>query len=122
MRGSNQVGVKQRRGNERSGQGTDRPTDGPAAGQLTAGGSRHSDARRSSILALHAEVARTIACAVGAALTPAETQRLPIGVSRGVNHHNSGRAPASFKRMLGGVHSYSKCNTTSDENGDLAIP
>src|ERR1051325_11451738 len=27
----------------------------------------------------------------------------------------------SFKRMLDGVHSYSKCNTASDENGDLAI-
>jgi len=29
---------------------------------------------------------------------------------------------ASFRRLLGNVHSYSKCNTTHDRNGDLAIP
>src|SRR5262245_44846219 len=28
----------------------------------------------------------------------------------------------SFTRVLGSVHSYSKCNTTPDRNGDLAIP
>jgi len=30
--------------------------------------------------------------------------------------------PVSFKRLLGRAHSYSKCNTVSNEEGDLAIP
>ena len=30
--------------------------------------------------------------------------------------------PDSFKRMLDGADSYSKCNTDSNEKGDLALP